>query len=315
MRHRQFNEVYVEEDSPQFLDENFDASDDVIDWSKLDAKSLLQMQRDRNRNFDSAPFDSEGGRVKFFPGGYTIWSGFPGAGKTTLLRQLVCHLIARKRKVFVASMEQNPTDYFMDLAQVAHGTRAELNEDNVQWCLDAWADHLRIFSHKRGVASHAKLFAIISVLAKQGVRHAVLDSFMAMDISSQDWEGQRQFAVTLAKLCERAGVHVHLVAHPKKPARNGDDPDISDVAGASDLGRFADNVFFIKRGDGKHMTSDVTGMQINIRKQRYNEGLVGEINGYFHRVYRQYHPHEHAAGPIRYLPPGAYGDYTRWEQA
>ena len=306
MNKTNFGAIYVEEDDPRFLEENFDAGDAVVDLATQDAASLLKAYRTRDMNFDTAPFDEAGGRVRFFPGGYSVWSGFPGAGKTTLLRQLVCHLIQRKRKVFVASMEQNPMDYFNDLAVVAHA-KCDLNEDNVQWCLDAWAGSLYLFSHKRGIASHAKLFAIIAALAAQGVRHAILDSFMALDINSQDWEGQRQFAVNLANLCERTGVHVHLVAHPKKPQRNGDDPDISDVAGASDLGRFADNVFFVKRGDSDIMTADVTGMQVSVRKQRYNQGLVGKIDGFFHRNFRQYQTTEYASTPTRYLPNGAYG--------
>src|SRR6185312_14618893 len=96
---------------------------DVEHW---DAKDMLQAFKSRHAKYGTTPFDPDGNLLRLYPGGLTIWSGYPGAGKTTLLRQLVCHCLARGSAVFLASLEEEPEDVLSHLAATAAGT-VELN--------------------------------------------------------------------------------------------------------------------------------------------------------------------------------------------
>jgi twinkle protein len=196
------------------------------------------------------------------------------------------------------------------LAQTAAGT-GEPNAHQVQWFIDQFGERLRIWA-KVGLAKSRDLLAVSRKLAAEGVTHVVIDSLMKLDISSQDFEAQRNFANLVAATAQQTGCHIHLVAHPKKPKDANDDPDLNDVAGAKELGGIADNVIFVRRREIVGC-SKTTGMRIHICKQRHGNGYVGNIDGFFHRDMRQFSLEQFPAGPRRYLPADAYiniGDYA-----
>jgi AAA domain len=300
--------VVVTADDPRFLERQVEPATELVSLANLDVRQLRASYIERQRNFCTSPADPNGRAVRFFPGGFTIWSGMPGAGKTTLLRQLACHLLHKGQAVFVCSLEELPLDVFLRHACVALGTENP-SEDGLQWCVDMWADKLKLWNYRpgKGDAEHQKIFAALRVLARDhGVRHAIIDSFMCLDVASNDFEGQRRFATTLGATCELSGAHVHLVAHPRKPSQASTDLDTADVAGAADLGRKADNVLFVGRSKDESASGDATPMRVSIKKQRYGTGYLGDCIGWFHRKHRQFvHDHLQEA-PTHYLPDMAY---------
>ncbi len=304
---RSMRGIFVEADSPEFLENEIEAEREVIDLNALNVKDLLAEYKRRQANYDTAPFDPDGHELRFFPGGFTIWSGFPGAGKTTLLRQFACHLMRAKKPVFIASLEENPMDVFYRLACVALGTD-DPTEDGLQWCVDVWHDKLRLWSYRRGIAETGRILAVIRVLAKQGVRHAVIDSLARLDVHSGDWEAQRLFGNALEATAAVSGTHIHLVAHPRKLVSAEQEPDINDVAGSADIGRLADNVLFVRRKGEGSVSADFSPMRVSIRKQRYHTGACNNIDGYFSRSLRQFKPHMHDVQVTQYLPCEAYGE-------
>lgn len=298
--------IFIEADCPEYLEREIDPIHETVDLGAMNVRDMMREHRDRKTNFDTAPFDPQGAELRFYPAGFTVWSGFPGAGKTTLLRQFVCHLLKHGKGVFVASLEENPVDVFCRLACVALGT-TEPTEIGLQWCVDSWNERLKLWSYRRGIAEHMKLFALIRVLAKQGIRHAIIDSLARLDVHSGDWEAQRLFGNALEATAASSGAHVHLVAHPRKPMAADQEPDINDVAGSADIGRLADNVLFVRRQKSEVSTlADVSPMRILIRKQRYHTGACNAIDGVFNRSLKQWKPHAHDDEPTRYLPDGAY---------
>lgn len=299
--------IFVTADDPAFLESAVEPSKELFSIGEINVKHLREEYISRQRNFDTTPFDVEGRLLRLFPGSVTIWSGFPGTGKTTLLRQLVCHLMHNKNGVFLASLEEEPMDVFYRLACVALGTD-DPSEDGLQWCVDSWCDRLRLWAGS-DLARSAHLLAAIRVLAKEGVRHAVIDSLMCLDIHNGDWEAQRQFANTMRRTARTSGACIHLVAHPRKLVSAGQEPDLNDVAGAREIGGLADNVLFVRRNPtAETLTGTVTPMLIKIAKQRYYNGALGDITGWFHRNLKQFKTDQFDERLTRYLPSEAYGD-------
>ncbi|HEY9154042.1 MAG TPA: AAA family ATPase [Opitutaceae bacterium] len=282
-----------------------DPDENLLDMASLDGKQLLADYEQEMACFATTPFDAHGERLRLYPCGVTIWSGFPGAGKTTLLRQLACHLLQRDQGVFFASLEEHPKHLLVRLAATAAGTDRP-NAHQVQWFIDAYAGRLSIWS-KVGLAKHRDILAVIRKLAAGGVTHAVIDSLMKLDIATQDWEGQRNFANLVAATAQQTHTHIHVVAHPKKPPLKDEEPDTNDVGGARELSGIADNVLFVRRSrkEGENPTADVTGMRITVAKQRHGFGSLGDITGWFHRRARQFNLDQFSK-PIRYLPADAY---------
>jgi twinkle protein len=302
-RARRVGQMLAPTEAPEF---DQDPNECLLDMATLDGKQLLSDYEQEMACYATTPFDEHGERLRLYPCGVTIWSGFPGAGKTTMLRQLACHLLQRNQGVFIASLEEHPRHLLVRLAMTAAGTDRP-TAHQVQWFIDAYGEKLRIWS-KIGLAKHRDLLAVIRKLASQGMTHAFVDSLMKLDIPTQDWEGQRSFANLIAATAQQTRTHIHLVAHPKKPMTKGEDPDSNDVGGARELSGIADNVLFIRRNDQVSSNPDVTGMKILITKQRHGFGSLGDISGWFHRHSRQFSLDQFAGGPVRYLPADAYRD-------
>lgn len=318
---RKVGAIFVEPDSPKFLEREIQPEREVFDFAKAEPASLLDAYRDKQVNYSTAPFDPLGEKLRFFPGGFTIWSGYPGAGKTTLLRQLACHLLkppdpsrpTEGAGVFVCSMEESPQDVLIRHAIVAVANE-NISANALQWCCDVWENRLHLWNYRpiEADAEHQKILAAIRVLAREkNVRHVVIDSLMCLDVPSNDFEAQRLFAGALARTCHAAGVHVHLVAHPRKPAQGNQRLDLSEVAGSADLGRKADNVLFVKRDydtETESRTGDCSLMHIQVAKQRHGTGFIGTIEGFFHRIHRQFVITQWQTEPMQYLPAMAVSD-------
>ena len=303
---RNLNGIFVTADDPAFLERHIEPEKQFIDLNAINVRDLRLAMQTRGANYDTTPIDPEGHNFRLYPGNITIWSGFPGSGKTTLLRQLVVQLLSAQKGVFVASLEEDPLDVFARLASTALGTE-EPDENGLQWCVDSWCNKLRLW-HGTDQAEHAKLFAAIRVLGRQGVRHAVIDSMMCLDVHNSDWEAQRHFANALRQTARGSGVHIHLVAHPRKLVSSGQDPDLNDVAGAREIGGTADNVLFVRRAKDASMQpkANVTPMAVAVLKQRHFRGALGTIEGWFNRDLKQFKQDQHDLLPTQYLPFDAY---------
>lgn len=278
----------------------------LIDVSTLDGKQLLEQYHAKSAKYATAPFDPEGEMLRFYPGGVSIWSGFPGAGKTTILRQFICHTLNRGSSVFLASLEEDPRDVLVRLASTAAG--AEPTAHHMQWFIDAYAKRFRLWGII-GIAQHARILATIRELAEQGIRHMVIDSLMCLDIRNDDTEAQRKFANLIATTARASKVHIHLVAHPRKLINADQELDLNDVAGAREIGGIADNVIFIRRTKAKEgyvQNAEVTPMCVSVRKQRHFTGALGDCPGWYQRKFRQFHKDQFAQMPTRYLPDDAY---------
>lgn len=273
-----------------------------LDIEQWDGKTLLEAYKARHSKFGTTPFDPDGNLLRLYPGGLTIWSGYPGAGKTTLLRQLVCHCLARGSSVFVASLEEEPEDVLQHLTATAAGC-TEPTAHQVQWLIDAFGSRLRLWG-RAGMTSGDDVLAAIGGCARMGSKHAIVDSLMCLDVANDDFEAQRQFARKLAAVARVARMHIHLVAHPRKLISADQELDINDVAGARELAGLADNVVFVRRKRNES-PGDSSSMLISVRKQRHGSGSLGDVVGWFHRNYKQFNVDQFAQ-PIRYLPEDAY---------
>lgn len=283
---------------------------ELLDMASLDGKDLLSRYEQRHAKFGTTPFDPDGERLRLYPGGVTIWSGYPGAGKTTILRQLICHCLIRGSSVFLASLEEDPANVLVELAAVAAG-RQMPDAHQMQWFIDAYAERFRLWG-VIGIAQHRRLLAVIRQLAEQGIKHAVIDSLMCLDVPNDDYEAQRRFANLVAATARASRIHIHLVAHPRKQVSADQELDINDVAGAREIGGIADNVIFVRRSasESHDPLAPQTPMCVVVRKQRHRPGVLGQVVGWFNRGWRQFHVEQFPHGPIHYLPEDAYKAYV-----
>ena len=278
----------------------------LFDAGKQTPKEMIDAYNSRRAKFDSVPLDIEGQVVRLYKGQWTIFSGYTGTGKTTYLRQLVCHLLKAGKSVFVATLESDPEDYLIELASTAAGVEM-VTEQQLSVFLDTYNEKIKMWGIV-GVADHRKILATVRSLAAAdgGLDYAVLDSLMMLDIEEDDIDEQRKFAGLLTASAITTGVHIILVAHPKKPMDAEAPPTVHNVSGSSKLVNLAFNVLFIRRGPPvAGQDHSITQMQLHILKQR-TRGLVGEITGCFYRNHNQFHLDAYAQQPTFYMPAENY---------
>lgn len=298
-------DVLVEADDPAFLEDKMVPEQSLVNVGALDAASLHAKIKADYADYDTLPIDPDGKQFRMYRGRVTIWSGYPGQGKTTMLRQMVARLINQGRGVFVASFEEDPGETVYETACTAWGN-ADISVDQLQWFTDMHSERLKVWGGRLESTQNASVLAAIRVLAKRhGIRHAIIDSLMCLDVANGEYEDQRQFAKLLVATARSSGVHIHLVAHPRKPMQGQQRPDLNDVAGSADLGRLVDNVLFVRRGPTEFQDSVAgTSAEVVVTKQRRG-GFCGNMEAVFYRERRQFDPLVGMPGPHIYMPPVA----------
>lgn len=202
----------------------------------------------------------------FYMGELSVWTGRRGEGKSTLLGQMllesidqgipVCaysgELPAWKFKYWTSLQAAGPDNIAMQQDKRS-GRKVPRVSEVVQAQIDEWyrrrfflcdigdsASHdgdriLKLFSYARNFYG-AKVFLVDNIMTARFKTRRDMDYYRA----------QSDFVEALVSFAKHAGVHVHLVAHPRKT--DGKHLKADDVGGIGDITNFADNVFSLERG-------------------------------------------------------------------
>lgn len=294
--------VYVTKAAPG---ENDSPERILMDAGESTAAAMLERYATKMATFDTVPLDIEGRMVRLFKSEWSVLSGYAGTGKTSFLREVVCRMLRAKKNVFVATLEQDPEEYLIELAATAAGVEMP-TEKQLQCFLDTYGPQLKLWG-MTGVADHRKILATVRMLADAGLDYAILDSLMMLDISDDDIDAQKKFAALLTATVIAKKVHVILVAHPKKPMQADEEPSIHSVAGSSKIINLAFNVLFVRRGPGLPNTS-ISGVQLHLlkRRTRVPGGMMGMIEGFYYSEQTQFHLDAQQRMPTFYLPATHY---------
>jgi twinkle protein len=177
------------------------------------------------------------GKIEFRPGEVTAWAGYNGHRKSMYLGQVALDLTRQRQKILIASMEMQP-----------HRTLARMSRQAsaVRWPSPKWVrgfsdwtdDKLWLFDHM-GRITPSQMIAVCRYFKdKLGGQHVVIDSLMMVCASEEHLDEQKQFVTDICRVAQETDLHVHVVAHCRKP-QNGDEPppskyDIRGTAAISD---------------------------------------------------------------------------------
>lgn len=185
------------------------------------------------------------GRLEFLPGEVTVWAGYSGHRKSMFTGQVALDLISDGQRTLIASMEMAPARTLARMARQASAKRFPSSH----WldAFSAWTDdRLWIFDH-RGRLSPTKMLGVGRYFAEElRGQQLLIDSMMMVCASEEHLDEQKQFATDVVRFAEETGLHVHLVAHCRKPqSGDGSPPTKYDVRGSSAITDQAQNVVTI----------------------------------------------------------------------
>lgn len=226
-------------------------------------------------------------RIHFLPGEITVWAGYSGHRKSMFTGQVALDLIAQGQRVLVASLEMQPSRTLARMARQTTAKRYPSPQALDQF--NAWTDkRLWIFDHI-GRLSPSLMLAVCRYFAEElAGQHVFIDSMMMVCESEEHLDEQKQFATDLVRIAQETNIHLHLVAHCRKPA-TGDSqrPTKYDVRGSSAITDQAHNVITVWANKPKQAAlekdphdikaSNEVDAGVDVHKQRNGawEGGVG----------------------------------------
>ena len=224
----------------------------------------------------------------FFAGQLSLWTGERGKGKSTLLGQILLEAIDQDKTVCAYSGELDKRQFKQWVSvQAAGPSHVGVYEDKetgrkmtaiavtVQKRIDEWWDR-RFFLYDVGTASSHSEDSILRTFENAnrcyGASVFLVDNIMTVGLSrSRDgdyFRAQSNFAGRLVQFAKSRGVHVHLVAHPRKAESGRKRIRSDDVGGSADLTNRADNVFALEAGQWEDRGKLVSATVLSCLKNR-----------------------------------------------
>lgn len=233
---------------------------------------------------------------RFRPAELTLWTGVSSHGKSTLLNFSLMALASKTRRpCLIVSFEMQPAKVLRRI-MLAAGMRIEAKQDvrDALQQLKTWI----LFCDKEGSIEKAELFEMLNyAYARYGISHVGIDSLMRIRGLEENYPAQNEFVTDLATFAHETGVHVHLVAHPRKsPGHNS--PEAHDIKGSGHLRDNADNILVMWRNrekeklmEQKKPTAHMPDARLIVEKDR-EEGSYREFPLSFNKFDYRYTPFE-----------------------
>lgn len=193
---------------------------------------------------------------KFRESEVTVWHGYNGHGKTIALNHCLIDFASKGRKSCIASLEMPPGMTLQNMVRQAIAKRRPETRPEFDRAMD-WLDQwVWVYDFVGSAYSESVLECWEYAARKYGINHFVLDSLMKLqDVPGSDYDAQKRVMNLLNDFAKRHRVHVHLVAHSKKPDSKHPKekrwPGELDISGSSDIPNGAWNVLCMWRNENK----------------------------------------------------------------
>lgn len=231
---------------------------------------------------------------RFRAGEVTTWTGYNGHGKSMILGQVQLALMEYGEKFCVFSGELPPKRLLYRLARQGVGM-SNPTDAFVRSVLHWMVGRCWIFNVVGSANSERMLEVFVYAARRYGVTHCVIDSLMMLEDVPEDGKGalekQRLFMAKCAALAKRHGLHIHVVAHPRKGQDESGAPGKQDVSGSGKISNLADNVISVwarLRDENDPVKLDAEGREmcdckVEVMKQRNGDAQHRSVWGWYSR--------------------------------
>ena len=200
------------------------------------------------------------------PGQVTLVTGIPGHGKSTFLKNVMYRLAKmHDQKFFIYSAEEANTAFALsDLYQIAFGKSffenkwcKRITKEEVESMVPFMNDHFKYYRLSENDLSIDGILGKAKEMVKRyGINGLVIDNMSTVEKSLSNQEQQRHHQIKammndVARFARNYGVHVYMVAHPKKVSKlKGDRYEVPhgyDVGDSSHWYNLTDNGMTVYR--------------------------------------------------------------------
>ena len=201
-------------------------------------KDRLRAKRDQRLVY--LPWNKVRANFDFRVGEVTVWAGVNGHGKSAITRQVAISLMSQGQRVCVANFEAKPLVTMQHMARMFIGMNPlapEFQSDEGMAQIDQLYDSFSDFSDTRlwfydqaGTTETRKVIGMVRYCAKElKINHIFVDNLAKCVADEDDYNGQKAFVEEMCAIAKDHQCHIHVVHHLKKPPKETDKPDKSDV--------------------------------------------------------------------------------------
>lgn len=209
------------------------------------------------------------GVLRFRPGEVSAWAGYNGHKKSLFTGQVALDLVASGHQTLIISLEMQPQRTLLRMARQAYGHHAMSREYLERFA--SWTDgRLWLFDHLGRISPQTCIAAMRYFAERLGGRQVFVDSLMMVCASEEHLDEQKQLVTDLVRVAQEVGLHVHLVAHCRKPSTGeGTPPGKYDLRGSAAITDQAANVITVWADKAKRADEfDKPDALITVEKQR-----------------------------------------------
>lgn len=240
-------------DFAAYLDET-ECATKVVPASEYEGEVLALLNRSPAARLGRMmPWANTHDKIEFRSHEVSLWTGYNGDGKSLMLGQIMLSLMAQGARCCIASMEMAPARTLFRMCRQS-GTTKDLDGDYIRQFHGYTNGKLWLYNHRGTVDTKAIAGAIRYAADKLDIKHFVVDSLMKCGIA-EDGAGaltaQKNFLDLICTIAHDTGIHIHLVAHAKKPEDDHSIPGKYAIAGSAMISNQADNVFSVWRNRRK----------------------------------------------------------------
>ena len=218
---------------------------------------------------DNLPF-SKCKDIRFRKHEVTCWTGYNGSYKSMLLGQVCLGFISQGKKVVIASPEMPPKTTLGRMVSQFAGSNDFAVEASEKFY--PWVDgKLWLYDQSSGIVARNLIAVIYWCVENLQIDHFVIDSLMKCGINGDDYNKQKWFVDQLCIAAKDMGIHIHLVAHQKKPQSHMHEVNRYDISGTGDISNLVDNVIICYRNFSEDLDKNYTN-GIHVDKQRHYAG-------------------------------------------
>ena len=245
--------------------------------------------------------------IEFRPGEVTCWAGYSGHRKSMFLGQVALDLCDVRQRSLIVSLEMPPRATLSRMARQAIGSERPSTEDVDGFM--TWTDGaLWLFDHE-GRLLPDRCIAVCRYFATElRGQHVFIDSLMKVVQSEESLDEAKRMVGDLCDVAKETGLHVHLVAHARKPSSSADGegkpPTKYDIRGSAAVSDQCHNIVMVWQNKARRAAAasaaspkpDATAIPwdavISIEKQR-NGDTEGKFGLMFHAPSLRFIDSEH----------------------
>lgn len=262
------------------------------------AKNYIGALKDRlhtraKQRFIYLPWEKTRENFDFRYGEVTVWGGQNGHGKSHLSRVAALSMMGQGERVCIANFEAKPVVTLQAMARMSIGEnpfhpafQSEAGIKDLERLYDefgSWSDGKLWLYDQMGTTTMERTLGMTKYCANElGIRQIFIDNLAKCVKGEDDYNGQKDFMEQVTSIARDFDVHIHVLAHIKKLAKESDLPDKHDVKGSGAIVDQPDNLLLVWRNKpkedarkvGASNKDDEPDCVLRCRKQRNYEGIA-----------------------------------------